>query len=328
MSESVSVTVNGLIYDLVGGTYTLYGGTPDTVNVTIASSIGGINVTVIGEHSLTGANIISVTIPSTITTIENGAFEGCISLATVVFDGISELITIGAAAFGHSNVTGIVLPPSVTSIGNNAFQDCGNNNDISNCTPTITSNSFINFQQITVFVNQTTYDTYGLSSGYTPNVTFRVPGAPNGSPVPIATICFVAGTLVDTDQGEFPIESLTRHTLRGQPIQVTQTVQLDPWIVKINARAFGTTPTRDTYVTKNHRIYQGSWVKAFDLVNGHTVTLVKHQGYLYNVLVDTHTSMNVHGMRVETLDPNEPTAKLYPRPKQPKKIKNRFMIMV
>jgi hypothetical protein len=276
--------------------------------------------------------LTSVNIPYSIIDIGDYAFSGCSNLTTVSIanNEYTALSTIGEYAFADCKITGAVLPSTNISIGAYAFKNCGDGNNLVNCSmPIMDTTTFTNTNKITVYVNRNTYDYYEMGpdgTTYTENVTFL---SPNSSSAPIAAICFTAGTLVETDQGEFPIESLTKHTLRGQMIQVTKTVQLDPWIVKIKARAFGSNPTRDTYVTKNHRIYQGSWVKAFDLVNGNTVTLVNHQGFLYNVLVDTHTSMNVHGMRVETLDPKEPTAKLYPRPKQSKKIdRDRFRIRV
>jgi hypothetical protein len=82
--------------------------------------------------------------------------------------------------------------------------------------------------------------------------------------------------------------------------------------VKIQAYAFTNAPTQDTYMSLNHRVYFNERVKARDLVNGTTVTLVDYHGEpLYNVLVKAHTSMLVHGMLVETLDPTSVIALLY-----------------
>jgi hypothetical protein len=130
----------------------------------------------------------------------------------------------------------------------------------------------------------------------------------------VSNICFVAGTLVKTDQGNLPIQSLTRkNTLRGQPIQVTKTMHYDPYLVKIQSYAFTDIPTKDTYMSMNHRVYfNHDRVKARDLVNGDTVTLVDYHGEpLYNVLVKAHTNMEVHGLIVETLDPTSVIALLY-----------------
>ena len=104
-----------------------------------------------------------------------------------------------------------------------------------------------------------------------------------------------------------------KHTLRGQPIQLTKTMHYDPYLVKIQAYAFSDAPAKDTYMSMKHRIYFNRVrVKASDLVNGTTVSLVPYNGQpLYNVLVKSHTSMEVHGMTVETLDPSSLIALLY-----------------
>ena len=71
--------------------------------------------------------ITSVTIPSSVTTIEQNAFSNCSNLATVTFDENSQLTTIGAAAFSDcSSLTSIYIPASVTTIERYAFSDCSN----------------------------------------------------------------------------------------------------------------------------------------------------------------------------------------------------------
>jgi hypothetical protein len=161
------------------------------------------------------------------------------------------------------------------------------------------------FLDINVYVTRFTYDRLQFSL-FPHYVKFH-------TGVPVSNICFVAGTLVKIDQGIFPIETLTRkHTLRGQPITLTKTKHDDPYLVKIQAYAFDQFPTQDTYMSMNHRVYFNNRVKARDLVNGDTVTLVDYHGEpLYNVLVKAHTSMLVHGMLVETLDPTSTIALLY-----------------
>lgn len=87
----------------------------------------------------------------------------------------------------------------------------------------------------------------------------------------------------------------------------------DPYLVKIQAYAFTDAPTQDTYMSMNHRVYLNQdRVKARDLVNGESISLVPYYGQpLYNVLVKSHTSMRVHGLRVETLDPTSAIALVY-----------------
>jgi len=65
----------------------------------------------------------SIAIPSSVTLIENYAFNGSVKLASIT---ISPLVTtIGEGAFeGCSNLTSITVPSSVTSIGRYAFYNC------------------------------------------------------------------------------------------------------------------------------------------------------------------------------------------------------------
>jgi hypothetical protein len=65
----------------------------------------------------------SYSIPDSVTTIGNGAFSGCSSLASITIP--DSVTTIGNGAFsGCSSLTSITIPDTVTSIGNNAFYGC------------------------------------------------------------------------------------------------------------------------------------------------------------------------------------------------------------
>lgn len=137
---------------------------------------------------------------------------------------------------------------------------------------------------------------------------------------PIVDICFAKDTLVETDQGIVPIQKLIprKHSLFKQYIiAVTETIHTDSQIVKVSAYAFGSYPTKDTYVSKNHKINGiKSFLEAQDYVNGTTVTLVPyHYEPLYNVLCERPSFMKVHGMMAETLDPQTDIA-LYHKSKR------------
>ena len=145
-----------------------------------------------------------------------------------------------------------------------------------------------------------------------------IPG-PTG-PTPFVDICFVKDTMVQTDQGQVPIQNLRpgKHTLFKQYIlAVTETIHTDAHLVKVAAYAFGSYPTKDTYVSKNHRINgTDSFKEAREFVNGITVTLVPyHREPLYNVLCERPAFMKVHGMMAETLDPTSDIA-LYHKSKR------------
>ena len=65
----------------------------------------------------------SITIPSTVTSIEIYAFERTSNLTSVTFAEGSQLTSIGQEAFRNaSSLTSITIPSGVTSIGNNAFE--------------------------------------------------------------------------------------------------------------------------------------------------------------------------------------------------------------
>lgn len=89
-------------------------------------------VTGIGEKAFEGRRYMtSVTIPSTIESIGDNAFEGCYNsgdgqgLKTVVFSGESKLKTIGKNAFSSCcALESISIPSSVTKIGEGAFIFC------------------------------------------------------------------------------------------------------------------------------------------------------------------------------------------------------------
>lgn len=65
----------------------------------------------------------SVTIPTSVTSIGNYAFDGCSALTSVIIP--NSVTSIGEKAFYEcSTLTSVTIPNSVTSIGNGAFQEC------------------------------------------------------------------------------------------------------------------------------------------------------------------------------------------------------------
>ena len=83
----------------------------------------------IGDNAFReNANIKDLVIPASVKTIGNYAFFECSELATVTFDGVSALESIGAFAFAYDyyyyasdDFTEITIPTSVKTIGANAF---------------------------------------------------------------------------------------------------------------------------------------------------------------------------------------------------------------
>ena len=102
-----AMTSNGLEYTVENGNVTITGYNGNATGITIPSSIGGKAVTKIGSFAFfpmingkrTPKNIITVTIPSTVT-------------------------EIGSYAFEETPLRTIVLPSSVKTIGSSAFRNC------------------------------------------------------------------------------------------------------------------------------------------------------------------------------------------------------------
>ena len=68
-------------------------------------------------------NLISISLPSTVTEIGEAAFGHCPNLTTVTFN--NNLVTIGPSAFiGCAKLTNVVLPESLVTIGDSAFNSC------------------------------------------------------------------------------------------------------------------------------------------------------------------------------------------------------------
>jgi len=116
--ETVSVfTVNsnGLI---TGCTSNLTG------EVTIPSSISGINITGIGAGVFQNQNITRILLRTVLTSIGAQAFLGCTQLTTIEGTSLSSVTSIGEQAFqGCTSLTSMNLP-SLTSISRYAFASC------------------------------------------------------------------------------------------------------------------------------------------------------------------------------------------------------------
>ena len=91
------------------------------ISVTIPNNITSINPRVFYYCS----SLENITIPDSVTSIGNSAFEGCSSLTSVTIP--NSVTTIGWGTFyGCSSLTSITIPDSVTTIENKAFEGCDN----------------------------------------------------------------------------------------------------------------------------------------------------------------------------------------------------------
>ena len=69
------------------------------------------------------SGLISLTIPSSVTSIGYSAFRGCSGLTSLTIP--SSVTSIGSAAFrGCTGLTSLAIPSSVTSIGSYVFENC------------------------------------------------------------------------------------------------------------------------------------------------------------------------------------------------------------
>jgi hypothetical protein len=99
-------------------------------NVEIPAETNGLPVTVIGESAFDGVTTLTgVTIPDSVTNIENYAFYDCSSLTNVMIG--NNVSFIGAEAFSFcSSLTGITIPASVAAIGKGVFWYCSSLTEI------------------------------------------------------------------------------------------------------------------------------------------------------------------------------------------------------
>lgn len=111
------------------GTGSRQPGNDVTGNLVIPSSVTyngkSYKVISIGSYSFSGSDITSVKFPFSVTTIGEGAFKYCSSLATVTLS--NSVSSIGKYAFDACfGLTSISIPSSVTSIESYAFDSCYN----------------------------------------------------------------------------------------------------------------------------------------------------------------------------------------------------------
>jgi hypothetical protein len=123
--------------------------------------------------------------------------------------------------------------------------------------------------------------------------------------------CFVAGTMINTDQGILPIQEVTTsNTIRNIPIsRVTKCGASN--LVLVKKHAFGKNrPNKDTLSTHWHGIYlkdsDKDFVRLKDLVNDETIIPQYDTfSYVYNIgLKDTHSYMYANNLKVETIIPS------------------------
>lgn len=98
-------------------------------NVTIPEQVedgSTYTVTEVGYRAAAANETLrSISLPTSIVNIMDGAFYECTNLQTVNFNGNTSMLTIGSDAFWYcSNLLSITIPDTVTTIGSSAFYNC------------------------------------------------------------------------------------------------------------------------------------------------------------------------------------------------------------
>ena len=136
--------------------------------------------------------------------------------------------------------------------------------------------------------------------------------------VPNAPICFPAGTLVLTDQGEVAIDKIDikKNTIQGNEIiAITESIPLDNYLICIEKSSLShNVPNRRTIISKDHKIMCDKKLIRAECLTEYIPTFYKvnyDKKKLYNVLLKEHSIMSVNNLIVETLNPKSAVAKIY-----------------
>lgn len=141
---------------------------------------------------------------------------------------------------------------------------------------------------------------------------------------PPGDICFLGDTPINTDQGIIPIASIVPkiHTIRGQRIlAVTKTVQSKyDYLVCFEKDSLGTNcPSAKTVMSPNHGVlFRGRMTLALDFpakiivgARGKVHKVMYWGQHMYNILMDTRTTVLVNNLVCETVDPADPAVRSY-----------------
>lgn len=115
-----------LTYEKIGNAYAVTGETANAANIVIPAEHDGLPVTTVREsafaYSRHNGDILSVTIPDSVTAIERNTFYNRDETTNVYIGADSKLTTIGNNAFSGNHSLGFIyIPSGVTEIGDSAL---------------------------------------------------------------------------------------------------------------------------------------------------------------------------------------------------------------
>jgi hypothetical protein len=162
-------------------------------------------------------------------------------------------------------------------------------------------------------LNNNMYDNIGITI-----LTGIKKAASPSPPTPISDICFPASTPIKTDQGNIPIEKIdiNIHTIRGNKIvAVTKTISKNNYLVCFEKHSLKQNyPNKRTFISKEHKIYHyGKLTEAYKLIDyfSDIKKIYYDEVILYNILMETYSTINVNNLICETLHPNNIIAKIF-----------------
>ena len=121
--ESKIVNQDGYLFYTYNGVNYLLGYTGNDTELVLPGNYNGESYKIYQYAFYYRDDIISITIPDSVTSIGGWAFSGCSSLTNVTIG--NSVTSIGEYAFYYcSKLTSIIIPDSVTNIGYEAFRNC------------------------------------------------------------------------------------------------------------------------------------------------------------------------------------------------------------
>lgn len=114
---------SGLSSVIIPSTVSTIGNYAFNNDINLTSVIFPNSVTSIGQYSFSNTGITSLTLPSSVTNLDNGAFYGCTRLNTINIPNVS--MSVGNRIFSFcTSLTSVTIPSAFSVITYGMFSDC------------------------------------------------------------------------------------------------------------------------------------------------------------------------------------------------------------